>query len=165
MDENSLDTKYQLLLKIHRAAHFEWLHAVKKLMPACDVKELILAYWDEVARDTAYAYLHVLNKTGTSSDSLCFHVASLIVKSSLAMGESASLIQEGENFIVQHTACPWWEWHKKEKLENLDQPGCDVWFTRVVQYINESLGSKLKVTTEASIPAGDSCCRRVFSLE
>jgi hypothetical protein len=152
------EARYKLLLKIHRASHFEWIRTVKRLDPTCDVSRLVLTYWDEVAKDTAESYLKILNRDAP----LASQIASLIVKSSVAMGEDASLILEGQKAIVHHSACPWWDWHQKAGLAHLDKIGCDTWFTKVVLYINSALDGKVSVTTECALPDGESCCRRVF---
>lgn len=154
-----IEKKYKLLLNIHRAAHFEWIRAVEKLYPDGDSLKIVKIYWDEVAKDTAKAYLKALNR----EKPLAPQIAELIVKSSLAMGEQAKLMEnEKGQAVVHHDGCPWWDWHKKKGMEDLDQPGCDYWFSKTVEYINEALGSSVEVKTECALPDGSDCCRRVF---
>lgn len=155
----SIEARYGLLLSIHRAAHFEWIRTIQRLYPECDVGEVVMTYWDEVAKDTARAYLRILDR----DQPLAQQVARLIAKSSLAMGETVACVTSDEGATVEHTACPWWGWHQEQGFETLDRPGCDVWFQKVVAYINEAIGSGLRVETRSALPDGDPCCRRLIT--
>lgn len=155
----NIEARYSLLLNILRASHFEWIRTVQRVYPGCDVNKLVLSFWDEVAKDTADAYLRTLDR----GQPLAPQIARLIVKSSLAMGETATVLDDKESkVVIEHTSCPWWDWHKKIGHESLDRPGCDEWFRKVVHYVNAATGAKLRVTTECALPDGAASCRRVF---
>jgi hypothetical protein len=152
--------RFDLLADIMRASHFEWRRAVLALCPDLSPVELVKQYWEEVGRDTAKYYLKKIDGTG----SVAHQVASLVVSSSIAMGEKAEVL-EGElrgSYHVLHTECPWHVWHKRENLLREDQVGCDHWLKTVVDEVNCALGTSLRFKTVESLPSGGNCCLRVF---
>lgn len=152
--------KFDLLANIMRASHFEWRRAALALCPDLSPLELVKRYWEEVGKDTAKFYLKKID----GNRSLAQQVASLVVSSSVAMGENAEVL-EGERegrYRVRHTECPWYVWHKRENLLPEDQIGCDHWLKTVVDAINAALGASLRFETVESLPSGGTCCLREF---
>ena len=82
------------------------------------------------------------------------------------MGEDAKIRKgEDEEYFVRHDACPWFDWHKRLGLLGEDRPGCDIWYFKTVEYINEKLGTNVKIETTNSLPDGDDCCLRRIWIE
>jgi hypothetical protein len=161
--EIPVEKKFHVLSEIVRASHFEWLRAVKALAPQLDEAELVREYWQEVGRDTAQAYLPHIDREKPLPE----QVARSFSFSSQCMGEDCGVKpgKDENEYFAEHTACPWFERHKKEGKPELDLPGCDAWLQAVVAGINEELGSNLRVETLKSLPDGDDVCLRRFWVE
>jgi 2,4-dienoyl-CoA reductase (NADPH2) len=156
--EVPLERRFAILGEITRATHFGWRKAVTGMFPEADPRELVTRFWEITAADTAKAYLKRIDP----AKPLAPQVAEQMVFSSITMGEDAKLIlgdDPGEAF-VHHDGCPWFDWHAKLGLLAEDQPGCDAWFYKTVDFINQKLGTNLKIKTLKSMPAGESCCLR-----
>lgn len=156
----TIEQKFSALCKITRASHFEWREAFIKMFPNMDSKEAVLKYWEIVGHDTAKAYLKRID----SAKPVAPQIAEMIVNSSLAMGEDAEMTEENSgNVRLVHSACPWYDWHKKYNALEEDQPGCDRWMQTLVDDINQKLGTHIKVKTMSSLPNGNDNCTRIFS--
>ncbi|MBM2817376.1 MAG: hypothetical protein HW421_4138 [Ignavibacteria bacterium] len=157
-NEIPLEKKFQILCGIARAQHFAWRQACAELCPDIDTSEFSYKMWEVSARDTAKAYLRMVNPDGNLPE----QIADSVVKSSQTMGEDAKLIKgENENeYFVRHDACPWHDWHKRLGLLTEDQPGCDIWYFKTVEFMNEKLGTDVKIETIKSLPEGGDCCLR-----
>ncbi len=156
------EQKFNALCQITRASHFEWREAFIKMFPNRDPKEAVLKYWEIVGHDTAKAYLKKVDR----NKPIVAQIAKMIVNSSLAMGETATMTLENNGKIrLVHSACPWYDWHKKYDALDEDQPGCDCWFQTIVEDVNQELGSHIKVKTISSLPNGDDNCTRIVSGE
>ena len=154
------EQKFNALCLITRASHFEWRETFIKMFPDMDPKEAVLKYWEIVGHDTAKAYLKKVDR----NKPLAHQIAKMIVNSSLAMGESAAITEESNgNVRLIHSACPWYDWHKKYDALDEDQPGCDCWFQTIVEDVNQKLGTHIQVETIRSLPNGDDNCTRIFS--
>jgi len=156
--EIPLEKKFQVLCGIARAQHFAWREACRQLAPEKDTTEFVNKMWEVSAHDTGKAYLKMLDKEA----SLPMQIAESIVKSSITMGEDAKIIK-GENddeYFVKHEACPWFDWHKRLGLLPEDRPGCDMWYFKTVEYMNQALGTDVKIETTKALPDGDDCCMR-----
>jgi hypothetical protein len=161
--EIPLEKKFKILCGIARAQHFAWREACRQLCPEKDTTEFVNKMWEVSAKDTGKAYLKMLNK----EDSLPKQIAESIVKSSITMGEDAKLIKgDSDNeYFVKHEACPWYDWHKMLDLLPEDRPGCDTWYFKTIDYMNEALGTNVKIETTMSLPDGNDCCMRRIWVE
>ncbi len=161
--EIPLEKKFNILCGIARAQHFAWREACRQLFPDKDTSEFVNKMWEVSAKDTGKAYLKMMNK----EESVPEQIAASIVKSSMTMGEDAKLIkgENGEEFFVKHEACPWYDWHKRLDLLDEDRPGCDKWYFKTVDFINEALGTDVKIETTHSLPDGDDFCLRRIWIE
>jgi len=156
------EQKFNALCQITRASHFEWREAFIKMFPDTDPKEAVLKYWEIVGHDTAKAYLKRIDRTKPIAP----QIAEMIVNSSLAMGENAEMKEESNGKVLLiHSACPWFDWHKKYDAIEEDQPGCDCWMQTIVQDVNREVGSQIQVKTISSLPNGDHNCTRIFTEE
>ncbi len=156
----TLEQKFKALCQITRAAHFEWREAILKMFPDADPTETVLKYWEIVGHDTAKTYLKKIDKTKP----VLPQIAQLIVDSSLAMGENASVIA-GDNeheIYFEHQECPWVDWHNKYDALAEDQPGCDRWLVTIINDINQALGTNIEFETLSSLPEGGTSCKRVL---
>ncbi len=154
------EQKFNALCQITRASHFEWREAFIKMFPNVNPKKVVLKYWEIVGHDTAKAYLKKVDR----NKPIAPQIAKMIVDSSLAMGESASMTVESNGDVrLVHSSCPWYDWHKKYNAVEEDQPGCDCWMKTIVHDFNRELGSNIIVETVSSLPNGNDNCTRVFS--
>lgn len=153
------EQKFKALCQITRASHFEWRETFRKMYPDQPVEEAVMKYWEVVGQDTAKAYLRKIDPDRPIGP----QIAQMIVNSSLAMGENATIESEenGEVRLV-HAECPWYGWHKKYDALDEDRPGCDCWFQTLVKDINQALSTKVSVETVSSLPDGDDTCTRIF---
>jgi hypothetical protein len=152
--------RFELLANIMRASHFEWRRAALALCPELSPDHLVKRYWEEVGRDTARYYLTKIDRAAP----LARQVAALVVSSSVAMGETAEVLDAGRegHYYVRHTECPWYTWHKREDLLEEDQLGCDHWLETVIREINTALGASLRFRTTESLPGGGTSCLRLL---
>ncbi|MBT3663816.1 MAG: hypothetical protein HN927_03745 [Candidatus Marinimicrobia bacterium] len=156
----TLEQKFNLLSQITRASHFEWREAFIKMFPDLDPAEAVMNYWEIVGQDTARAFLKRIDRDKPVAP----QIAEMIVNSSLAMGETAEMVQENDGKMrLVHGACPWYDWHKKYDALEEDQPGCDCWIQTIVKDINQELNTHVRVETLSSLPAGDENCTRIFT--
>lgn len=152
--------RFKFLCQVSRAAHFEWREVFRKMFPEKDVKEAVLNYWEIVGHDTSRAYLKKLDRNVPVVPQL----AQFIVDSSLGMGESAKWYEGSDReSYVEHTNCPWYDWHKKYDALDEDQAGCDCWLQTMAKDFNNKLGTNIEIETVSSIPSGDDRCRRVIT--
>ena len=152
--------KFDVLCKITRASHFEWREAFIKMFPDVNPMDAVMKYWEIVGRDTAKAFLKRIDRDKPVAP----QIAEMIVNSSLAMGESADMTVENDgNVRLVHSACPWFDWHKKYDALKEDQPGCDCWIQTILKDINQELNTNVRVETLSSLPAGDENCTRIFT--
>ena len=163
MADIPVEKKFKVLTEITRAQHFAWHEAVKQLCPTVDVSAVTNKMWEVTGHETARAYL----KRIARDKPLAPQLAGSIVWSSQCMGEDAELeVTEGKDeAFVRHSDCPWFHWHRRLNLLHEDQPGCDMWFQTMVDHVNEVLGTKLRVKTLESLPAGNDGCVRRFWVE
>jgi hypothetical protein len=163
MSDIPVEKKFKILTEITRAQHFAWHEAVRQLCPDIDVAKVTDKMWEVTGHETARAYLKRLDR----SKPLAPQIAGSIVWSSQCMGEDAALeVTEGKDeAFVRHADCPWFHWHKRLGLLHEDQPGCDLWFQTTIDDINQELGTKIRMETRESLPAGQSCCLRRFWVE
>ena len=160
--EIPLEKKFNILCGIARAQHFAWREACRQLCPEIDTSEFTKKMWEVSAHDTGKAYVKMMNP----NESIPKQIAESIVKSSITMGEDAKIIKgEGEEYFVRHDSCPWFDWHKRLGLLDEDRPGCDIWYFKTVEYINEKLGTIVKIETTKALPDGDDCCLRRIWVE
>jgi hypothetical protein len=156
-----VDKKFKILTEIARAQHFAWRQAVAESFPGKDVKKVVYKMWEITGHETAKAYLKRLDP----DKPLPRQLADAMAWSSVSMGEDAVSMDgrdENEAFL-RHSACPWFNWHQRLGLLEEDQPGCDMWFKTIVEDINKSLGTKIKIETTESLPeGGQSCIRRIW---
>ena len=156
----TLEQKFNLLSQITRASHFEWREAFIKMFPDLDPAEAVMNYWEIVGRDTAKALLKKIDRNKPVAP----QITEMIVNSSIAMGESADMTVENDgNVRLVHSACPWFDWHKKYDALKEDQPGCDCWIQTILKDINQELNTNVRVETLSSLPAGDENCTRIFT--
>ena len=163
MSDIPIEKKFKILTEITRAQHFAWHEAVRQLCPDVDVAKVTDKMWEVTGHETARAYLKRLDR----AKPLAPQIAGSIVWSSQCMGEDAALeVTEGKDeAFVRHADCPWFHWHKRLGLLHEDQPGCDLWFQTTIDDINKELGTKIRMETQQSLPAGQSCCLRRFWVE
>jgi hypothetical protein len=156
--EIPIEKKFQILCGIARAQHFAWREACTQICPEKDTSEFTYKMWEISARDTGRAYVKMINQ----NNSIPEQIAESIVKSSITMGEDAKIIkgEQDVEYFVRHDACPWFEWHNRLGLLPEDRPGCDMWYFKTVEYINEKLGTNVKIETTKALPDGDDCCLR-----
>jgi len=158
----TIEEKFKILCSITRAAHFEWREAFIRMNPDMNPTDAVMQYWKIVGHDTAKAFLKKIKP----EEPVIPQLAQMIVDSSLAMGEDAQLdIRHNTEAHVKHNACPWFEWHKRKDALSEDRPGCDCWFQTIVQDVNESLSTQIKVETLSTLPDGDEHCIRRFTIE
>ena len=156
----TLEQKFNVLSQITRTSHFEWREAFIKMFPDLDPAEAVMNYWEIVGQDTARAFLKRIDRDKPVAP----QIAEMIVNSSLAMGETAEMVQENDGKMrLVHGACPWYDWHKKYDALEEDQPGCDCWIQTIVKDINQELNTHVSVETLSSLPAGDENCTRIFT--
>jgi len=158
-----VEKRFRVLSQILRASHFEWLRAARALAPNVSELQLILKFWEEVAKDTAESYIKRIEPDKPLPEQIvrCF------VFSSICMGEDCEAVagkDENEAF-ARHTACPWFEWHKRLGKTELDLPGCDRWIEVFVDEINRRLGVRVRWETLKALPKGDDVCLRRFWVE
>lgn len=157
-----IEKKFEIGAQITRATYFAFREAVKLMCPHIDMMEMIKKYWEITARDTVPSYL----KNIDLSKPLPEQIARNMVWSGLIMGESSRLIVVSDKEVYcWHDACPWFDWASRLDKKDPgvlaeDEPGCTLWYTKVIELINEKLGTNVKVKTEKSLPAGDGCCAR-----
>ncbi len=152
-----IEKRFKVLCEISRAQHFAWREAALTLAPQLDPIQLVKKMWEITGVQTGAAYLTHLDATKP----LAPQIARSIVWSSACMGEDATVEDgDGDEAFVKHGDCPWFHWHKRLGLLEEDQPGCDTWFGAAIDEINRSLGTKVKIETQCTLPAGDACCRR-----
>ena len=163
MSDIPVEKRFKILTEITRAQHFAWHEAVRQLCPGVDVAAVTNRMWEVTGHETARAYLKRLDK----DKPLAPQVAGSIVWSSQCMGEDAALepTEGKDEAFVRHADCPWYHWHKRLDLLAEDQPGCDLWFQTTIDDINQELGTKIRMETQESLPAGQSCCLRRFWVE
>ena len=154
----TLEQKFEALCRINRVSFFEWRETFMKLYPEKSSLEAVLQYWEIVGHDTAKAYLKRVDK----SKPVAPQIAQMIVDSSLAMGESARVVEGDDEVRVIHDICPWYDWHKKFDAVAEDQPGCDCWLKTIATDVNQELGTSIDVETVSSLPHGDERCERIF---
>jgi hypothetical protein len=156
-----VDKKFKILSEIARAQHFAWRQAVAECFPGTDTKKVVYKMWEITGHETARAYLKRLDP----KKPLPKQIADSMAWSSVSMGEDAVSMDgrdENEAFL-RHSACPWFEWHKRLGLLEEDQPGCDMWFKTIVEDINKTLSTKIRIETSESLPeGGHSCIRRIW---
>lgn len=164
MGDPPVEKRFRILCEITRAQHFAWREAVQRMAPAVDATEVVKEMWRVTGEGTGAAYAKHVDK----SRPLPQQVAESIAFSSVCMGEDAT-VEPGAagkpEAFVRHRACPWLDWHQKKGLLHEDRPGCDAWFEGTVATLNRQLGTRLKVETLKSLPDGDDCCLRRFSVE
>ncbi len=152
-----IEQRFKVLCEIIRAQHFAWREAALALAPQVDPEQLGNKMWEITGAQTAKAYLKRLDP----EKPLARQVAQSIAWSSVCMGEDATVEEgTGDEAFVRHADCPWFHWHKRLGVLEEDQPGCDTWFAATVSEINRVLGTKIKVETTCSLPAGGDCCLR-----
>lgn len=155
--EIPIEKRFKVLCEIVRAQHFAWREAALSFAPDVAPEELVNKMWEITGVQTAKAYLKRLDPRKP----LALQIAQSIARSSICMGEDAVVEPgEGNEAFVRHHDCPWYHWHKRLDMSNEDQPGCDTWFFTVVTEINKALGTKIKIETRCSLPAGGDCCLR-----
>ncbi|MDQ7780723.1 MAG: FAD-dependent oxidoreductase, partial [Planctomycetota bacterium] len=161
--EIPLEKRFGILAQITRATHFAWREAATNLAPNVKPYDFVKLFWEITARDTAKGYLRQLDP----AKPLPRQIAQSLVWSSVAMGEDAKLVlgkDDNEAFVI-HDGCPWFEWHERLKLLEEDQPGCDAWFIKTVEHINQKFGTNVKIETLKSLPNGDDTCTRRIWVE
>jgi hypothetical protein len=160
-----LEKRFSILCEIVRAQHFAWREAAQELCPDMDTARIVTRMWEITGRDTAKAYLKMIDR----SRPLAVQVAQGVANSSIIMGEAAVVEippdGQGDVALLRHTECPWLDWHRRFQLLDEDRPGCDAWFQSTVDHINQELGTKLRVETVEAMPEGGSCCLRRFWVE
>jgi hypothetical protein len=159
----AVEDRFRLLCGINRAAHFEWRRAALALNPEADPLALVLRYWQEVGHDTARAYLKMIDRERPVAP----QVAELVVKSSLAMGETAETQpgERDEEALVVHRGCPWLQWHQRNDALPEDRPGCDQWLQTIADDVSEALGITLRCQTLEALPDGAPTCTRRLWVE
>jgi 2,4-dienoyl-CoA reductase (NADPH2) len=153
-----LERKFEILSEITRATHFSWREVALLFIKDLAVQELVNKFWEITARETAKGYLKRIDP----SKPLPKQIAKEMVSSSIIMGEDAKLVvgKDEDEAFVHHDSCPWYEWHTRLHILEEDQPGCDTWFFKTIEYINQKLGKNVKIETLKSLPKGDACCLR-----
>ncbi len=161
--EIPVEKKFRVLCEINRAAHFQWLRTVVGMFPEVDKLELVKRYWREVGVETGKAYLKHIDPNRP----LPAQFARSFAFSSRCMGEDCVVVpgESEKECYARHDACPWFEWHRREGVEELDLPGCEEWLAAAVEEVNDALGTRLRVETLKSIPAGDGVCLRRFRVD
>ena len=152
-----------LLWNILRAHYFAWRDAAVALCPDVDRHDLVQVMWSRAGCETADAIVEALDR----SRPLTNQVAAALALTSRALGEAAitSDTQGREQAWIASRSCPWLAWHERRGLEDEDRLGCDAWFASTVARLNELLGTRLEVETEACRPDGDAECRRRIFVE
>lgn len=152
-----------MLSDILRASHFEWRRAALAACPGMDPKDMVRAYWREVAGDTAEYYARKIDPAGD----VALQFAQLVVASSRAMNEDA--VADGKDDlgreVVIHRHCPWLDWHRRQDLLDEDRLGCDEWLFTTIALLNVRLGTTLRAETIETMPDGACCCRRAIWTE
>ena len=163
MSQLPIEKRFAILCEITRAQHFAWRAAVQQMCPDLDTEAVVRRMWEIVGRQTGSSYA----KHVDPDEPLAPQIAASVAWSSQCMGEAAEVEDGADDHeaFVRHTACPWLDWHKRLGLEDEDQAGCDLWFERSVQKVNEALGTKLHFETIESLPEGGSSCLRRFWVE
>jgi hypothetical protein len=157
-----VEKRFKVLCEIVRAQHFAWREAALALAPQLDGVKLANKMWELTGVQTGQAYAKRLDRTKP----LARQVAESIAWSSVCMGEDARVENgQGDEAFVRHADCPWYHWHQRLGLLKEDQPGCDTWFFTAVAEINKVLGTKIKIETQCSLPAGGQCCLRRIWVE
>lgn len=157
-----IEKRFKVLCEIVRAQHFAWREAALTMAPHLDAKALTNKMWALVGVQTARAYLKGIDP----AQPLALQVARCIARSSVCMGEEVEVEAcEGDEAMVTHSHCPWFDWHKRLDLLDEDQPGCDTWFHTLAEQINKTLGVNIKIKTECTLPGGADCCRRRISVQ
>jgi 2,4-dienoyl-CoA reductase (NADPH2) len=156
--EVPIETRFSLLCEITRATHFGWRETVCEFLKDIPAEKLVKRFWEITARDTAKGYLRRIDP----SKPLPAQIAREMVSSSVIMGEDAKLIigKDENEAYVHHDGCPWYDWHLRLHLVEEDEPGCSAWFYKTVEYINQKLGTNVKIETIKALPKGDICCLR-----
>ena len=136
---------------------------MKECFPKENVEKVVYKMWKITGHETAKAYLKRLDP----KKPLPRQIAESIAWSSISMGEDAKLVEgkDQNEAFVRHSACPWHDWHKRLGLLAEDQPGCDMWFETIVRDVNKALGTKVRIETTESLPAGGSTCTRRIWVE
>ncbi len=156
--------RFKILSQITRAQHFAWRQAVTELFPTADAREVVLRMWEITGAQTAASYLKRLDPTAP----LAPQVARSIAWSSRCMGEDAvawedGAREDGDQAFIEHADCPWVHWHRRCDLLSEDRPGCDMWFSAMVETINAELDSALRFETLQTLPEGaPTCLRRLW---
>ncbi len=141
---------------ICRDFFFKWRETVKDAFGEEKAKELVEKFWEKVGEGTAFLY----KEHGINPDNLT-DIAKAIARSSEIMGEKVELEERGDEVIIRHVKCPWWDWAQWLGLEREDQAGCDIWFRVTV----EKLNPHARVETLKSFAMGDEVCERRIYLE
>jgi hypothetical protein len=157
-----IEKKFKILCEIVRAQHFAWREAALAMAPELDATELGNKMWEITGVQTGKAYAKRLD----TAKPLAAQVAASIAWSSVCMGEDANVVAgEGDEAFLKHDACPWYDWHKRLGILDEDRPGCDTWFETAVAEVNRTLGTKIRIETQKSLPDGDPCCLRRIWVE
>lgn len=159
-----VEKRFKVLSQILRASHFEWLRAAEALAKeGVSELDLVLRFWEEVAHDTAVSYLKRIDL----KKPLPAQIAESFAFSSVCMGEECEPLpgKDEREAFARHTACPWYEWHRRLDKMELDLAGCEKWIEVFIDEINRKLGVRMRWETLKALPKGDAVCLRRFWLD
>lgn len=152
--ERRLERDWRSMIRISHDFFHAWRKAVADAYGDERAAELELAFWAEVGKGTANAYLE---RSGDPED--LFRIVDVLRRASDVMGEVSETRQGDDGVRLVHTRCPWPDGYRSRGLAAHCGDGCDAWFRATAFGINPAV----TVTTECRIPDGARTCTRLFS--
>ena len=154
-DKNPQQLEKDLKLMIFIAHDFfhRWREVIGKKYGQEEREALTTQFWKLVGKGTGEAYL----KRGKERGDLAGIVNS-IVRVSQVMGETARAVQDGDDYLLIHDACPWIESYQTNGFPGQCQAGCDAWFKSAAATIS----TDITIQTESCLAGGDQSCIRRF---
>lgn len=150
---NKLERDWKTMILIAHDFFHSWRQVLYRQYGESVTEELTLGFWEQVGKKTAAQYAR-----GKIDPQNVEQVARGAARSSEIMGETVSVRQDGEAWLLIHDACPWTDTYKKAGFEGKCRPGCDRWFESTVR----ALSPGLAVETLACLASGDNQCVRKF---
>ncbi|MDT3701410.1 MAG: L-2-amino-thiazoline-4-carboxylic acid hydrolase [Thermincola sp.] len=148
-----LERDWRSMIFISHDFFHRWRLVLAEKYGQAEADDLVVSFWESVGVGTGEAYL----KKGRDPENM-HDIVEASVRASLVMGESAKLVQDGDDYLLVHDKCPWIDSFKEYGAPGKCQAGCDKWFEAALRTISP----KFAVKTESCLASGDSTCTRRY---